>query len=38
VKKRGCERLHWDASYKEAEHLCQYHGHKVFKAFITGTN
>ena len=38
VKKRGCERLHWDASYKEAKHLSQYHGHNIFKALITGTN
>jgi hypothetical protein len=24
VKKRGAERLHWDASYKEAKHLGRY--------------
>ena len=38
VKKRGCKRLHWDASYKEAKHLSQHHGHKIFIALITGTN
>ena len=37
VKKRGCKRLHWDASYKEAKHLSQHHGHKIFIALITGT-
>ena len=31
MKKRGAERLHWDASYKEAKHLSQYHGLSVFK-------
>jgi hypothetical protein len=31
VKKRGAERLHWDASYKVAKHLSQYHGHSIFK-------
>ena len=38
MKKRGAERLHWDASYKEAKHLGQYHGKSVFHALITGTN
>jgi hypothetical protein len=38
VKKRGCERLHWDASYKEPKHLCQHHGEGIFSALITGTN
>ena len=38
VKKRGAERLHWDASYKEAKHLGQFHGKPIFKALITATN
>jgi hypothetical protein len=38
VKKRGAERLHWDASYKEAKHLGQYHGESIFRALITATN
>ena len=38
VKKRGADRLHWDASYKEAKHLGQYHGESIFRALITATN
>jgi hypothetical protein len=38
VKKRGAQRLHWDASYKEAKHLGQFHGKAVFRALITATN
>ena len=38
VKKRGAERLHWDASYKEAKHLGRYHGESIFRALITATN
>ena len=38
AKKRGAERLHWDASYKEAKHLGQFHGKPIFKALITATN
>lgn len=38
VKKRGAQRLHVDASYKEAKHLCQYHGQNLFKGLITITN
>ena len=38
VKKRGLERLHWDASYKEAKLLARYQGKSLFKALITGTN
>jgi hypothetical protein len=38
VKKRGGCRLHWDASYKEAKHLCRYHGKSIFRALITATN
>ena len=38
VKRRGCGRLHWDASYKEAKHLAQAHGTRIFKALITGTD
>ena len=38
VKKRGAKRLHVDASYKEAKHLCQYHGQNIFKGLITVTN
>jgi hypothetical protein len=38
VKKRGAERLHWDASFKEAKHLCQIRGKPMFKALITATN
>ena len=38
VKKRGAEVLSWDASYKEANHLCQYHGKKMFDVLLTATN
>ena len=38
VKKRGARRLHWDVSYKEAKHLCQYKGKAVYKGLVTGTN
>jgi len=38
VKKRGATRIHIDASYKEAKHLCQYHGENLFKGLITATN
>ena len=38
VKKHGAERLHWDASYKEAKHLGQYHGESIIRALITATN
>jgi hypothetical protein len=38
VKKRGATRLHWDASYKEAKHLSQYHGKAIYKALVTATN
>jgi hypothetical protein len=38
VKKRGAQRLHWDASYKEAKHLGQFHCKPIFKALITATN
>ena len=37
VKKRGALRLHWDVSYKEAKHLCRYHGHQIFKGLLTAT-
>ena len=30
--------MHWDASYKEAGHLCQHHGQRIFMALITATN
>ena len=36
VKKRGCEDLKWDASYKEAKHLSQHHGNSIFKVSVTG--
>ena len=38
VKKRGAERLSWDASYKEPKHLARYHGEPLFRALITATN
>ena len=38
VKKRGAQRLHWDASYKVAKHLGKYHGESIFKSLITATN
>ena len=38
VKKRGATRLHWDVSYKEAKHLCQYKGKQVYKGLVTATN
>ena len=38
VKKRGAERLYWDVSYKEAKHLCQYHGQPIFKGLVTAMN
>ena len=38
VKKRPANRLHIDASFKEAKHLSRYHGKPVFKALVTGTN
>ena len=38
VKKRGAERLNWDASYKEPRNLARYHAQSVFKALITATN
>ena len=38
IKKRGADRLHWDASYKEAMRLGQYHGESIFRALITATN
>ena len=38
VKKRGAEILKWDVSYKEAKHLCQYHGQGIFRGLVTGTN
>ena len=38
VKKRSCDDLKWDASYKEAKHLAQHHGSSIFKALVTGTN
>ena len=38
VKKRCCTDLKWDASYKEAKHLAQYHGSSIFTALVTGTN
>jgi hypothetical protein len=38
VKKRGGSHLHWDASYKEAKHLCRYNGKSIFRALITATN
>ena len=38
VKKRGATRLHWDVSYKEAKHLCQYRGRLVFKGLVTALN
>ena len=37
-KQRGARRLHWDVSYKEAKHLCQYHGKPLFKGLLTATN
>lgn len=38
VKKRGAETLHWDVSYKEAKHLCRYHGRPIFKGLVTAVN
>jgi hypothetical protein len=38
VKKQPTTRFHIDASYKEAKHLAQFHGHSLFKALITVTN
>lgn len=38
VKKRGAQTLHWDVSYKEAKHLCQYRGQSVFKGLVTALN
>ncbi|KAL7532434.1 hypothetical protein ACHAXR_005774, partial [Thalassiosira sp. AJA248-18] len=38
VKKRGADRLHWDVSYKEAKHLCQFRGRPVFKGLVTALN
>ena len=38
VKKRGTETLHWDVSYKEATHLCQYKGHPVYHGLVTTLN
>ena len=31
-------RLHWDVSYKEPKHLCQYHGKALYKGLVTATN
>lgn len=38
IKKQPSTRFHIDASYKEAKHLAQYHGHPLFKSLITVTN
>ena len=38
VKKRGATRLHWDVSYKEAKHSCQYRGRPIFKGLVTTLN
>jgi hypothetical protein len=38
MKKRSCECLCWDASFKASRHLHQYHGQGIFKALITATN
>jgi hypothetical protein len=37
VKKRGCKRLNWDASYKISKCLALHHGKPIYKA-LTGTN
>lgn len=38
VKKRGCEDVKLDTSYKEPKHLMQHHGTAIFKGLVTGTN
>ncbi len=38
VKKRGAEKLHWDVSYKEANHLCRYRRRPKFKGLVTALN
>ena len=38
IKKQPSARFHVDASYKEARHLAQYHGHPLFKSLVTVTN
>jgi hypothetical protein len=38
VKKRPCEILRWDVSYKEAKQLCRYRGGRVFRGLVTATN
>ncbi len=38
VKKRGAKSLHWDVSFKEAKHLCLYHGRPIFKGLVTALN
>ncbi|KAL7535665.1 hypothetical protein ACHAXR_006652, partial [Thalassiosira sp. AJA248-18] len=38
VKKRDCDIMQWDATFKEAKHLCQYHGEPIFKALVSGMN
>jgi hypothetical protein len=38
VKKRGAKTLHWDVSYKEPKHLCQYQGQSIFKGIVTAMN
>ncbi len=38
AKKRGAEKLQWDVSYKETNHLCWYRGHPIFKGLVTTVN
>ena len=38
VKKRPCDILFWDASYKIDKRMNQYNGEQIFKGLITGMN
>ena len=38
VQKRPATRLHWDVSYKEANHLGRFNVEKVSKGLATATN
>ena len=38
VQKRGCERLAWDASFKEPKRFARYAGKPLYNALMTGTN
>ena len=38
VKKQGATRVNINTSYKETKHICQYHGHNLFKGLIMAKN